>query len=55
MRSARTIFGQAARDWLADRIGDEAAVEAMVERYQRLCAVWDAAWLRTNAREEALS
>ena len=51
----RTIFGQVARDWLAARIGDEAAVQAMAERYQRLCAVWDAARLRTNAREEALS
>jgi len=51
----RTIFGQVARDWLAGGIGDEAAVEAMAERYQRLCFVWDAARLRTNAREEALS
>jgi 5-dehydro-2-deoxygluconokinase len=51
----RTIFGQVARDWLAGRIGDEAAVQAMAERYQRLCVVWDAARLRTNAREEALS
>jgi 5-dehydro-2-deoxygluconokinase len=51
----RTIFGQVARDWLAARIGDEAAVQAMAERYQRLCAVWDASRLRTNAREEALS
>jgi 5-dehydro-2-deoxygluconokinase len=51
----RTIFGQVARDWLAARIGDEAAVQAVAERYQRLCAVWDAARLRTNAREEALS
>jgi 5-dehydro-2-deoxygluconokinase len=51
----RTIFGQVARDWLAGRIGDEAAVAAMAERYQRLCVVWDAARLRTNAREEALS
>jgi 5-dehydro-2-deoxygluconokinase len=51
----RTIFGQVARDWLAGRIEDEAAVQAIAERYQRLCAVWDAARLRTNAREEALS
>ena len=51
----RTIFGQVARDWLAGRIGDEAAVQAMAERYQRLCVVWDAARLGTNAREEALS
>jgi 5-dehydro-2-deoxygluconokinase len=51
----RTIFGQVVRDWLAGRIRDEAAVAAMAERYQRLCVVWDAARLRTNAREEALS
>jgi 5-dehydro-2-deoxygluconokinase len=51
----RTIFGQVARDWLAGRIEDEAAVQAIAERYQRLCAIWDAARLRTNAREEALS
>ena len=51
----RTIFGQVARDWLAGRIEDEAAVQAIAKRYQRLCAVWDAARLRTNAREEALS
>jgi 5-dehydro-2-deoxygluconokinase len=51
----RTIFGQVARDWLAGRIGDEAAVEAMTERYQRLCFVWNAVRPRMNAREEALS
>jgi 5-dehydro-2-deoxygluconokinase len=51
----RTIFGQVVRDWLAGRIRDEAAVAAMAERYQRLCVVWDAARLRTNAREEAVS
>ena len=51
----RTIFGQVARDWLAGWIGDEAAVEAMAERYQRLCVVWGATRRRTNAREEALS
>ena len=37
----RTIFGAVARDWLAGRIDDEAAVSAMAARYARLCAVWD--------------
>ncbi len=39
----RTIFGAVARDWLAGRIDDEAAVSAMAARYARLCAVWDEA------------
>lgn len=38
----RTIFGDAARDWLAGRIGDDAAVAQMAERYARLCDLWDA-------------
>jgi 5-dehydro-2-deoxygluconokinase len=49
----RTIFGQAAREWLAGRIGDNDAVDAMAARYQRLCAIWDEARLRTNTREGA--
>ena len=39
----RTIFGAVARDWLAGRISDDAAVAAMAERYARLCGIWDAA------------
>jgi 5-dehydro-2-deoxygluconokinase len=39
----RTIFAEPARDWLAGRIDDTAAVTAMAERYARLCALWDAA------------
>ena len=39
----RTIFGAVARDWLAGRIDDEAAVSAMAARYARLCAIWDEA------------
>ena len=39
----RTIFGAAARDWLAGTISDEAAVAQMAERYARLCGIWDAA------------
>ncbi len=37
----RTIFGDAARGWLAGTLGDDAAVEMMVQKYAGLCAVWD--------------
>ncbi|MGP9806471.1 bifunctional 5-dehydro-2-deoxygluconokinase/5-dehydro-2-deoxyphosphogluconate aldolase, partial [Paracoccus sp. NSM] len=47
----RTIFGAVARDWLAGRIGDEAAVAEMAGRYRRLCAIWDRA--REAARDAA--
>ena len=46
----RTIFGQVAREWLSDRIGDEQAVAAMADNYRRLCQIWDAA--RAKAGEE---
>jgi 5-dehydro-2-deoxygluconokinase len=46
----RTIFGSVARDWLAGRLGDEAAVAEMSGRYARLCDVWDEA--RAGAVEE---
>ena len=39
----RTIFGQAARDWLSGSIDDERAVAVMAANYARLCGVWDAA------------
>jgi 5-dehydro-2-deoxygluconokinase len=39
----RTIFAEAARDWLAGRIGDRAAIDDMVGRYRSLCAAWDRA------------
>lgn len=39
----RTIFGDAARAWLAGDMTDEAAIDQMASRYARLCAVWDAA------------
>ncbi len=47
----RTIFGDAARRWLAGEITDAQAVEDMAARYQRLCQIWDAA--RDKAREQA--
>jgi 5-dehydro-2-deoxygluconokinase len=36
----RSIFGEAAEDWLAGRIDDEAAVRGMAARYQRLLGAW---------------
>ena len=39
----RTIFGDAARKWLAGQIDDTAAVQVMTEKYQDLCALWDRA------------
>jgi 5-dehydro-2-deoxygluconokinase len=36
----RTIFGEAARLWLAGRIGDEAATDLMAERFGRLAVDW---------------
>lgn len=36
----RSIFGDAARDWLAGRIDDEAATAAMAERFGRLVDAW---------------
>ena len=45
----RTIFGDAARKWLAGSLSDAAAVEDMAARYQSLCAIWD------QARQKAVS
>ncbi|NNH29131.1 5-dehydro-2-deoxygluconokinase [Rhizobium sp. SEMIA 4085] len=39
----RTIFAQAARDWLAGTIADAEAIEDIQARYQRLCTIWDEA------------
>jgi len=39
----RTIFGEAAQQWLAGRIGDEEAVASMERKYRHLCDVWDRA------------
>ena len=39
----RTIFGDAARAWLAGSITDAEAVDDMATRYSNLCAVWDQA------------
>ncbi|QRM57430.1 5-dehydro-2-deoxygluconokinase [Sinorhizobium sp. BG8] len=39
----RTIFGEAARRWLAGEITDAAAIEDMSKKYRELCQVWDRA------------
>lgn len=45
----RTIFGNAARDWMAGQITDGEATELMMDKYLRLCRLWDAA--RANTME----
>jgi 5-dehydro-2-deoxygluconokinase len=46
----RTIFGQAARDWMAGRISDKEAVDMMTGNFARLCALWNKA--RAESTEE---
>ena len=45
----RTIFGDAARAWMAGDIGDAEAIEMMRGRYQRLCEIWDQARAAAHA------
>lgn len=39
----RTIFADAARDWMAGSIDDATAIAQMAGNYARLCGIWDAA------------
>ncbi len=39
----RTIFAEAARNWLAGKVSDEEAVADMAARYDALCRIWDKA------------
>lgn len=39
----RTIFAEAARNWLSGKVGDEEAVADMAARYDALCQIWDKA------------
>ena len=39
----RTIFGDAARAWMAGDLSDAEAIDMMRGRYQRLCEIWDQA------------
>ncbi len=47
----RTIFGDAARRWLAAEMADAQAVDDMAKRFERLCRIWDKA--RMKAGEQA--
>ncbi len=47
----RTIFGAAARAWLAGEIKDDDAIAQMAANYTDLCRVWDQA--RAHAKETA--
>jgi len=46
----RTIFAEAARDWLAGRIDDTTAVTRMRDNYARLCRIWDGAKARSTEK-----
>ena len=46
----RTIFADAARDWLAGRIDDTTAVTRMRDNYARLCRIWDGARARSTEK-----
>ena len=39
----RTIFGKPAEDWLAGKINDQQAIQAMAAGYRRLIDAWEAA------------
>lgn len=39
----RTIFANAAQEWMAGRISDEKATTLMADNFRRLCAIWDVA------------
>jgi 5-dehydro-2-deoxygluconokinase len=44
----RTIFGEVAEGYMDGTIGPEAAVSGMMDRYARLCALWDTARARAE-------
>ena len=39
----RTIFADAARDWMLGKLSDSEAVDMMAANYRRLCDIWDQA------------
>lgn len=39
----RTIFGNAARRWMAGELSDDEAIREMKDKYARLCGIWDKA------------
>ena len=48
----RTIFGDAARAWMAGDMTDAEAVAQMADRFTRLCGIWDRA--RSDAQGHSL-
>ncbi|MEP2580233.1 MAG: 5-dehydro-2-deoxygluconokinase, partial [Roseibium sp.] len=48
----RTIFADAARNWLAGRISNEDAVADMTRRFERLCRIWDDARAQTRLNSD---
>ncbi|CZT34482.1 bifunctional 5-dehydro-2-deoxygluconokinase/5-dehydro-2-deoxyphosphogluconate aldolase [Rhizobium sp. 9140] len=51
----RTIFAQAARDWLVGATTDADAVADMQARYRRLCVLWDTARAAAQDNDAAVS
>ena len=47
----RTIFGNAARSWMAGELSNDEAIIEMKDKYARLCGIWDKA--RNLAKEDA--
>ena len=47
----RTIFGNAARRWMAGELSNDEAIMEMKDKYARLCGIWDKA--RNLAKEDA--
>lgn len=47
----RTIFGNAARRWMAGELSNDEAIIEMKDKYARLCGIWDKA--RNLAKEDA--
>jgi 5-dehydro-2-deoxygluconokinase len=47
----RTIFGNAARRWMAGELSNDDAIIEMKDKYARLCGIWDKA--RNLAKEDA--
>ena len=46
----KAIFAEAARDWMAGKIDDKAAVAMMAGNFRRLCGIWDAARAAAEAK-----
>lgn len=47
----RTLFAEAARDWLSGRLDDEAFIETVADNYAELITTWHAATDQTSERQ----